>query len=200
MILAGDPIGHSQSGNNNAYCQDNLISWLNWDPAQIDHELLAFVERLIRLRQGHSVFRRRNFFQGRNIRGANIKDIVWLDPGGKEMSDQAWNQDFARCLGVALPGKAVDEVDERGQRVQDENFLLLMNAHHEQIPFVLPAMPENSGWIALVDTSCQTTQGEQAYYHGGESYPLQARSLALLVERGSKRIRATDRRRSASGA
>ena len=200
MILAGDPIGHSQSGNNNAYCQDNPTSWLNWDPAQIDHELLAFVERLIRLRQGHPVFRRRNFFQGRNIRGASIKDIAWLDPNGKEMSDQAWNQDFARCLGVALSGKAVDEVDERGQRVQDENFLLLMNAHHEQIPFVLPAMPENSGWIALVDTSCQTTHGEHAYYRGAESYPLQARSLALLVERGSERIRTTDRRRSAPAA
>lgn len=200
MILAGDVIGHTQLGNNNAYCQDNPVSWLNWDPAKVDHELLAFVERLIRLRQSHPVFRRRNFFQGRKIRGANIKDVAWLEPGGKEMSDQAWNQDFARCLGVALSGKAVDEVDERGQRVQDENFLLLMNAHHEQIPFVLPAMPANSGWIALVDTSCQTTHTEHSYYLGGDSYPLQARSLALLVERGSERVRATDRRRSSPPA
>ena len=196
MILAGDVLGHTQLGNNNAYCQDNAISWLNWDPVKVDHELFAFLERLIRLRQSHPVFRRRNFFQGRNIRGANIKDISWLEPSGKEMSDQAWNQDFARCLGVVLSGKAVDEIDERGQRIQDDTFLLLINAHHEEIPFVLPVMPGESRWIALVDSSCQTTQNELIYYLGGDSYPLQARSLALMVERGAERVRATDRRRN----
>jgi glycogen operon protein len=105
MFLAGDAIGHTQNGNNNAYCQDNEISWLNWDPAHMDQEMLEFVQRVIALRKAHPVFRRRNFFQGRKIRGADIKDIVWLDPDGKEMTDEEWNQEFARCLGVRLAGR-----------------------------------------------------------------------------------------------
>jgi isoamylase len=196
MLLAGDEIGHTQGGNNNAYCQDNEISWLNWEREQVDRELLTFVQRLIALRQDHPVFRRRNFFQGRQIRGAGVKDIVWLRPQGQEMTDVEWNQDFARCLGVSLSGQALDEVDERGQRIQDDNFLLLMNAHYEPISFILTAPPSNSGWVAIVDTSCQGTHYPDAFYAPGSSYPLQARSLALLVERPSERIRRTDRRRS----
>ncbi|HEX8811734.1 MAG TPA: glycogen debranching protein GlgX, partial [Terracidiphilus sp.] len=158
MLLAGDEIGHTQQGNNNAYCQDNEISWITWDPGSVDHELLGFVQRLIALRKDHPAFRRRNFFQGRKIKGAEIKDIVWLRPDGKEMTDEEWNQDFARCLRVSLSGEAVDEVDERGQRIRDENFLLLMNAYHDELPFTLPAAASDGGWIALVDTSCQTTR------------------------------------------
>jgi glycogen operon protein len=196
MLLAGDEIGHTQNGNNNAYCQDNEISWLDWDPAHIDAEFLAFIERLIALRKDHPVFRRRNFFQGRQIRGAGIKDIAWLRPDGQEMTDEEWNQEFARCLGVSLSGQAVDEVDERGQRIQDDNFLLLINAHHEEIPFAMPTPPSSSGWVAILDTSCQTTQRPDAFYTAGAGYPLQARSLALLVERPAERVRRADRRRS----
>jgi glycogen operon protein len=196
MLLAGDEIGHTQNGNNNAYCQDNEISWLDWNPAHIDAEFLAFIQRLIALRRDHPVFRRRNFFQERQIRGADIKDIAWLRPDGQEMTDEEWNQEFARCLGVALSGQAVDEVDERGQRIQDDNFLVLINAHHEQIPFVLPAPPSNSGWVAILDSSCQTAQRPDAFYAAGTGYPLQARSLVLLVERPHERVRRADRRRS----
>jgi glycogen operon protein len=198
MLLAGDEVGHTQGGNNNAYCQDNEISWLDWNPEKIDQELLSFVRRLISVRNDHPVFRRRNFFQGREIRGVGIKDISWLRPDGGEMSDHEWSQEFARCLGVTLSGQAVDEVDERGQRVQDDNFLLLMNAHHEEIPFVLPAQPSNSGWVAIIDTSCQTTRRPDAFYAAGSPYPLQARSLALLVERPPERVRRFDRRRTPS--
>jgi isoamylase len=196
MLLAGDEIGHTQNGNNNAYCQDNEISWLDWSPGHVDSEFLAFVQRLIALRRDHPVFRRRNFFQGRQIRGADIKDIAWLRPDGQEMTDEEWNRESARCLGVALSGQAVDEVDERGQRIQDDNFLLLINAHHEEIPFVLPAPPSNSGWVAILDSSCQTTQRPDAFYAAGTGYPLQARSLVLLVERPPERVRRADRRRS----
>ena len=195
MLLAGDEIGHTQNGNNNAYCQDNEISWLDWDPAHIDAEFLAFIQRLIALRNDHPVFRRRNFFQERQIRGAGVKDIAWLRPDGQEMTDEEWNQEFARCLGVALSGQAVDEVDERGQRIQDDNFLLLINAHHEEIAFVLPP-PSNSGWVAILDSSCQTTQRPDMFYPAGTGYPLQARSLVLLVERPPERVRRADRRRS----
>jgi isoamylase len=198
MLLAGDELGHTQNGNNNAYCQDNEISWISWDPAQMDSGLLGFVRRLIALRHDHPAFHRRNFFQGRKIKGAEVTDIAWLRPDGQPMTDEEWNQDFARCLCVSLSGEAVDEVDERGQRVRDENFLLLLNAHHEEIPFTLPAPASDAGWVALVDTSCQTTSRPEAFYNGGTAYPLQPRSLALLVERSPSQIRAEDRRLSIS--
>ena len=198
MVLAGDDIGHTQQGNNNAYCQDNEISWLDWAPEHMDRGLLAFLQRLIALRKNHPVFRRRNFFQGRKIRGAEVKDIVWLRPEGSEMTDVEWNQEFARCLGVLLSGEAVDEVDERGQRIQDDNFLLLMNAHHEPVPFILPSLATSSGWIAILDTSCQNTNCSEVFYPAAQAYPLQARSLALLVERAAERIRRSDRRRNSA--
>jgi glycogen operon protein len=196
MLLAGDAIGHTQNGNNNAYCQDNEISWLDWSPEHTDRELLAFTQRLIALRKDHPVFRRRNFFQGRQIRGVGIKDIVWLRPDGQEMTDEEWNQEFARCLGVSLSGHAADELDDRGQPIHDDNYLLLMNAHHEEIPFIVPTPLYSSGWFAILDTSCQTTRNPDAFYAASTSYPLQARSLALLVEREPERVRRTDRRRS----
>ena len=198
MLLAGDAIGHTQSGNNNAYCQDNEISWLDWSPEKVDHELLAFAQRVIAVRKDHPVFRRRNFFQGRQIRGVGVKDIAWLRPDGEEMTDEEWTNEFARCLGVSLSGRAADEVDERGQPIHDDNFLLLMNAHHEEIPFVVPEAPSGSGWFAILDTSCQTTRNPDAYYAAASKYPLQARSLALLVEREPNRLRKTDRRRASA--
>ncbi len=151
---------------------------------------------MIALRRDHPVFRRRNFFQGRKIKGAEIQDIVWFKPDGHEMTDQEWNQDFARSLGLLLSGDAVDEIDERGRNMKDENFLILLNAHHEEIRFVLPTRTSDSGWIVLVDTSCQTSQNANQFYSSGDSYPLQQRSLALLVERTPDRIRADDRRRT----
>ena len=196
MVLAGDELGHTQGGNNNAYCQDNEISWLDWNPAKIDKELLSFARRLIALRQDHPTFRRRSFFQGRRIKGAEIKDIVWLQRDGKEMTDQEWNQEFARSLGVLLSGDAADEIDERGQLIRDGNFVILMNAHHEEIRFTLPTRTPDAGWVTLVDTSCQTTQRVKRFYTAGDTYPLQARSLALLVERAPDQVRADDRRRT----
>ena len=182
MLLAGDEIGHTQHGNNNAYCQDNEISWINWEDAD-SSELTAFFQKVIDLRKTHPIFRRRNFFQGRAIKGAGVKDILWLRPDGGEMSDEQWNQEHARTLGVFLSGSAVDEVDERGQPTVDENFLLLMNAHHEPVPFLLPTAASEMRWLALIDTSCETTRNPGRQYEPGMSYSLGPRSLALLVER-----------------
>jgi isoamylase len=179
MLLAGDEIGHTQQGNNNAYCQDNEISWLNWEAP--DRELLAFAQRMVVLRKRHPVFRRRNFFQGRPIKGAGIKDILWLTPDGKEMTDEEWKQSSARCLGMFLAGKGLLEYGERGEQITDDNFLLLMNAHHEEIPFTLPSLAEGADWRALVDTTwCD--QSRRSVHNAGETYPLKARSLALLIE------------------
>jgi glycogen operon protein len=197
MLLAGDPIGHTQQGNNNAYCQDNEISWLNWDEGSADLELLAFVRHVIALRKDHPVFRRRNFFQGRSIKGVGVKDILWLMPDGREMTDEEWGQESARSLGVLLSGEGLGEVDERGHPVTDENFLLLMNAYHEQVPFQLPAVAFGKGWLTLIDTSCQTAHGAPTFYDAGTSYSLQARSLVLLQERQGNQVRSKDRRHEA---
>jgi glycogen operon protein len=194
MLLAGDAIGHTQQGNNNAYCQDNEISWINWDEGGVDHELLAFVRQIITLRKNHPVLHRRNFFQGRAIKGAGVKDILWLKPDGSEMTDEEWGRESARSLGVFLAGEGLEEQDERGQRVTDQNFLLLMNAHHEQVPFRLPTVASGMVWVALVDTSCQTSGTPGLLYEAGRSYDLKARSLAVLVERQRDQVRDKDRR------
>jgi len=196
MLLAGDELGRTQQGNNNAYCQDNEISWVNWEQLGSEKELVAFVRRLIALRQNHPVFRRRNFFQGRSIKGAGIKDILWLRPDGREMPDEEWNQEHARTLGLFLSGSAVDEIDERGQLITDENFVFLMNAHHEEVPFTLPTAASGMMWNCLVDTSFEHARSPGTVHEPMTTYPLQLRSLALLVERQREQSR-QDRRNGA---
>jgi glycogen operon protein len=196
MLLAGDELGRTQHGNNNAYCQDNEISWVNWDQLSEEKELVAFVRRLTSLRQNHPVFRRRNFFQGRSIKGAGVKDILWLRPDGREMPDEEWNQEHARTLGLFLSGSAVDEIDERGQLITDENFVLLMNAHHEEVPFTLPTAASAMMWNCLVDTSFEHARSPGTCHEPMTTYSLQSRSLALLVERQREQAR-QDRRNGA---
>jgi len=183
----------SREGNNNAYCQDNELSWIHWNLGEAEQELLAFTRRMIALRKSHPVFQRRNFFQGRSIKGAGIKDIHWLMPNGHEMTDEEWNKESARCLGVFLSG-ILEEQAERGEPVTDQDFLLLMNAHHEAIPFLLPAPPTGVGWVALIDTSCPMSENPACLFEPGTSYPLQARSLVLLVGREPGQVRAVERR------
>jgi glycogen operon protein len=183
MIYAGDPIGHSQMGNNNAYCQDNPISWLNWNLQPRDRDLLAFVQRMINLRKRHPVFRRRRFFQGRPIKGGNAKDVLWLNLGGNEMSEDEWRDPSVHCLGMFLSGQGLDETDERGRKISDENFLVLLNSHHEDVGFTLPAFRTGVHWIAWMDTSRGDGLRPADTHEGGEVYTLQARSMAVLMER-----------------
>ena len=183
MLLAGDEMGRTQHGNNNAYCQDNELSWLSWEPTADDQRLLEFVRRLIALRRQHAVFSRRNFFHGRDIRGGAAKDIFWMTPDGEEMTDEEWNTAFARCLGVYFAGDALDECDRRGRPLVDENFLLLVNAYHEPISFVLRRFHAEHGWHVLFDTSHADGLEPRGFFAGGTTYPLAGRSLALLVER-----------------
>jgi len=184
MLLAGDEIGHTQGGNNNAYCQDNEISWLDWGTH--NWEVLSFVQRMIRLRRRHPVFRRRNFFQGRPIKGAGIKDILWLGPDGHEMSDEEWNQSHTNCVGVYFAGEGLQEQGYRGEAIRDENFLLMLNAHHEEVPFHLPLLRPGASWQCMLDTT-----GPLGSYEAGSGYPLHARSLALLMERRQAQPAAT---------
>lgn len=151
MMCAGDEFGRTQSGNNNAYCQDNEISWLIWQRDEKQKQLFEFTRKLIQLRRDHPVFRRPKFFRGRRVPGSEIKDVMWFNPGGEEMSNDEWASPFARCLGMLLSGDTTDVHDSEGQPVRDETFLFLVNAHHEPIPFVLPG-EEHLDWELLLDT------------------------------------------------
>ncbi|MEW6514663.1 MAG: glycogen debranching protein GlgX [Pseudomonadota bacterium] len=182
MLLAGDEMGRSQRGNNNAYCQDNPISWVNWKLSAEDKELFDFVARLVHLRREHPVFRRRNFFQGRPIRGSGIKDIHWIKPDGGDMSDEEWSRDYARSLGVYLSGEALGEVDRYGRGIHDDNFILLFNAHHEHIDFVLPTLCVGCAWQVVLDTHYHAGLDTDGVYAGSESYPLKGRTLTLLKQ------------------
>jgi isoamylase len=181
MLLAGDEMGYSKSGNNNAYCQDNEISWVYWDLNTQERELLDFCSRIIRLRKDHPVFRRRHFFQGRRIKGASVKDISWLTPSGKEMTNKEWSHHHARCLGLLLHGDAIEEQDERGNAIHDDTFLLLLNAHSEAIPFRMPQQVGIARWGVEVDTCfADGRRPDHRTFNTGENYLLQARSAALL--------------------
>ena len=183
MLVAGDEMGRTQRGSNNAYCQDNEMSWVNWKLSKDDREFLAFAQRVIALRREHPVFRRRHFFQGRALRGSGSKDMHWLKPDGSEMTDQEWAHDFARCLGVYLSGEEMDERDRRGRRVRDDNFLLLFNSHHEPIAFRLPVLGHDGQWQSLLDTDLAEGLEPDGWFNGGDDYPVEGRSLALLMQR-----------------
>ena len=181
MLLAGDELGRTQGGNNNAYCQDNEISWIDWNLDEDDTQLLEFTRRLIALRRAHPALRRRDFFQGRPIHGGGVKDIFWFKPDGTEMTDEEWSQSFARGLGVYLSGAGLTETDGRGRPVRDDDFLILFNAGHEGLSFTLPAPGGESHWLALLDTSHAEGMPSFRAFKAAEVYVLEARTLAVLL-------------------
>src|SRR5690625_1543252 len=132
MLVAGDERGRSQGGNNNAYCQDNEISWLKWDLSGADQELFEFCKRLIAFRKRHPSFRRRHFFEGDAVNNNGVKDIFWLNPNGVEMTQDEWQHTHARSLGIGLPGQGIRDVDNRGEPVIDDDFLMLLNADRSE--------------------------------------------------------------------
>jgi isoamylase len=180
MLLAGDEMGRTQQGNNNAYCQDNELSWHDWSLDGARKSLLNFTRRLIRLRKRHPAFRRRQFFYGRRLHDSEVKDLAWFRPDGKEMTEEDWNNSHTRCFGLRLAGDAIPEVDPRGRRTVDATFLMLLNAHHEPLPFVLPAHRRGVRWQVMVDTRSPDGRVQRPPLKGGESYELEGRSLALL--------------------
>jgi glycogen operon protein len=179
MLLAGDEFGRTQHGNNNAYCQDNEISWIDWNLDETQKELLEFTRRLIAFYHTHPVLRRRKFFQGRKVRGSGAKDITWFRPDGKEVSRDDWKDNNVRCIGLHLAGDAISEVDEQGNPIIDATLLILLNAHHERLPFVLPEHEDEQCWEPIIDTQ-QASNGGAKLWQGGEKYQLEARSLAIL--------------------
>jgi isoamylase len=180
MLQAGDEIGRTQHGNNNAYCHDSELSWIDWDLDQSRQELLGFTKHLIRVFHHHPGLRRRKFFPGRHIWGSEVKDLTWFRPDGREMTDADWQHWHARCLGLRLAGDAIEEVDTRGQRIVDDTLLLLLNAHHESISFILPPHRPEGFWEVVLDTRTPTGRREVPRYRGSEGYDLVGRSAALL--------------------
>ena len=187
MLLAGDEMGRSQQGNNNGYSQDNDTSWVNWSLSPVDKALFAFVSRVVELRKNHPIFRRRSFFQPHGSPNGE-KNILWFNPDGLEMSDAEWDQGFARCLGMYLAGDAIGEVNERGEKVRDDDFLLLINAHHEAIPFQIPGFRGRMRWRVVIDTTDPELLSAEKHYARGNLVPLHGRSLILLQQTLQKQL------------
>jgi glycogen operon protein len=180
MLCGGDECGRTQLGNNNAYCQDNEVSWLDWDWNGHQQKLHEFTTRLIRLRHGHPIFRRPKFFQGRKIRGSGIKDIMWFNPGGTEMNDDEWNTSFVRTFGMMLSGDTMDVRDFHGEVIRDDTYLMLLNAHHEPLTFVLPGQ-EDVRWEMILDTRIEEGFFETPkIFDAADEYEMEARSFCLL--------------------
>jgi glycogen operon protein len=184
MILAGDEICHTQQGNNNTYCQDNELTWLNWNITDEQRAFFEFVRSVIDIRKTEPVFQRRKFFQGRSEDGSDEADISWFQPSGDEMSDEAWNTGYGQCLGVRFPGDLIGDVNERGEPITGDSIVLLVNAHHETIPFTLPSREGESGWDLLIDTAVPAS--ESVEYPGGKQYDLKGRSMVVLRSRSAQ--------------
>jgi glycogen operon protein len=178
MVSGGDEMCRTQLGNNNAYCQDNEISWTPWATTPEQRDMLQFTRRVIAVWKTHPVLRRRKFFQGRRIRGAGVADIAWLGPTGTEMTDEMWSSPDVRVLGVRLNGDAIQDVDERGERITSDSLLLMLNAGAEPVSFVLPATSPVERWETLLDTADPWALPRRL--HAGDRYELQSRSMAVL--------------------
>jgi glycogen operon protein len=152
MISHGDELGRTQGGNNNVYCQDNEISWVDWDAAREHDVLTEFTARLVALRAEHPIFRRQRFFQGRPIHGSSIDDIAWMRPDGRHMDDGDWNRAQTRSVMIYLNGEGIPDRNQLGERIVDDSFLLLVNAHHQQTTFTLPDESYGKVWQTVVDT------------------------------------------------
>jgi glycogen operon protein len=179
MLCGGDEIGRTQRGNNNAYCQDNEISWYDWELDDRREALLAFTRRLIDLRQRHPNLRRRKFFQGRPIRGSDVKDITWFTPDGTEMTEKDWAAGWQRCFGQRL-GEQLGEVDEQGELIVDDVLLIVLNAYHKPLPFTLPPARDGEVWELVIDTARPEGRAKKMCLDPGARLDLAARSLALL--------------------
>jgi isoamylase len=183
MLLAGDEMGRTQGGNNNAYCQDSYVSWLDWGLAAAEQDLLQFTETLAGLRRDHPVFRRRRFFTGQ-VPGGEKGDIAWLTPAGGVMTDADWDASYAKSLAVYLNGDAISEPDPRGGKITDDSFLLLFNAHSNPLTFTLPEASYAPGWDVVIDTARKSPAGS-----GTARLPkdeIEVRDRAVVVLRSTR--------------
>jgi glycogen operon protein len=182
MVLAGDEIGRTQRGNNNAYNQDNEISWVDWQLAKENWPLFEFAARVSRLRRDHPVFRRRRFFEGRPLHGSDVSDLAWFKPDGQVMSHEDWNEGFAKSITVFLNGDAIPSPDQRGERVTDDSFLMLFNAFDEGLKFTLPGQEWGERWTVEIDTGAPVLPDDEDERpaKAGDTIEVGSRSLVVL--------------------
>ncbi len=176
MLLAGDEFGRTQGGNNNAYCQDNAVSWLDW--SSVDAGLVEFTRQVIAFRRDHPVFRRRRWFQGTDIHG--LLDIEWFTPDGNVMDDAHWSAGYGKSFMVFLNGEAIQSRGPQGERVVDDSFLVLFNAHYAPLEFVLPDGPFGAAWERVIDTYTGEVAPEHAHHDAGQAVTLEARALMVM--------------------
>ena len=181
MLLAGDEIGRTQGGNNNAYCQDNELSWVDWGLAGGQEALLEFARDLAAFRRDHPVFRRRRFFRGGSDGGDGLADIAWLTPSGREIADRDWDTPEARAMMVFLNGDAITEPGPRGEPVLDDTFLILLSAHHEPVTFTLPGARFGRSWAIALDTAAgRASEGSGTEHRPGRKIVLAGRAMMVL--------------------
>jgi glycogen operon protein len=182
MLVAGDEFGRSQGGNNNAYCQDNEISWIDWQAISEDEEAFRdFVRRVIKLRRDHIVFRRARFFFSRSIKGTEIKDISWLRPDGQEFSSDEWSNGGIHYLSFLVRGEAGEyHLMAKGEPQPDDSFFVILNAHYESIDWMLPSIDAGTRWRLLIDTESDDNVAG-ALHEDGNIYPAAARSLVVFI-------------------
>ncbi len=197
MLTMGDEYGRTQGGNNNAYCQDNEISWFNWNWTAEQRNLHSFTRALIRIRKDNPIFHRRRFFNGRKMENSTLGDILWINASGTEMTPEDWSDTHTRSLGMILNGRAMVEFDERGRRIQDDIFLLVLNAWSEGVNFTLPGVKDLTHWHCLIDTT------EESIPVGSETPAnteiiLSPRSLSLYRLEEQKANRLPDGKRKAT--
>ena len=180
MMVAGDEVGRTQQGNNNAYCQDNEISWINW--AQADVELLQFTRRLIHFYKRHPAFVRKRWFKGQPVDGTGLKDIAWFLPEGVEMSIHNWQEDFAKSLGVYLNGYALRMEDEKGNAIADDSFYIIFNAAHHPLQYHLPDEKYGTTWIKVIDTSNNQIEEPTQIFNAGDVIEVSDRSIVVLQQ------------------
>jgi glycogen operon protein len=180
MISHGDEIGRTQLGNNNAYCQDSQLAWMDWSLLEKNADQLTFARKVTRLRRKHPVFRRRRFLKGRPVRsGAEAHDIAWLTPAGQEMTAQDWDNDFGKSIAVFLNGKVLPEPNRRGERIVDDSFLLCFNAHDQEVTFTMPPGDYARQWTVELDTTSPTGTAERVV-DPGDQVALSGRSIVIL--------------------
>jgi glycogen operon protein len=177
MLLGGDETGRTQNGNNNCYCQDNELSWFDWE--HVDQDLLEFCQGLIGFRLRHPAFRRRRWFQGRSIHGAQTHDIAWFTLEGKQMDEENWGEGFAKSLAIYLNGRNIPNPNPRGDAVSDDNFYIILNAHYEPLNFTLPSARWGESWIKVLDTTHGWLE-EEKRIQAEENFDVQDRSMILL--------------------
>lgn len=180
MLLAGDELGRTQQGNNNAYCQDNELSWIDW--SNIDRDLLAFTRKLIRLRKEHPIFCRTRWFKGEKVKGGQVEDIAWFLPEGTQMDEENWNHDFAKSLAVFMNGKGINMHTDDYHAVTDHNFYLIFNAHYEQITFHFPPEAYGKRWACIIDTATDDDRAAAEFPCGGTIH-VAGRSMVVLQQK-----------------